>query len=65
MVVGGCHLYDATPEYINQTIEALKPFDIDRIGVSHCTGLKAGAMMAAALGDRFFFNTAGTIITVE
>jgi len=65
MVIGGCHLYVASDEYIQHTIEALKEFNIDKIGVSHCTGLKAGAMMAAEFGDRFFFNTAGTVITVE
>lgn len=65
MVIGGCHLFEATDDYINQTIAALKEFKIDKIGVSHCTGLRAGAMMAAELGDHFFFNTAGTVITVE
>ena len=65
MVIGGCHLFEASDDYINQTIAALKEFRIDKIGVSHCTGLKAGAMMAAEFGDGFFFNTAGTVITVE
>ena len=65
MVIGGCHLFEATDEYINQTVAALKEFKIDKIGVSHCTGLRAGAIMAAELGDHFFFNTAGTVITVE
>jgi 7,8-dihydropterin-6-yl-methyl-4-(beta-D-ribofuranosyl)aminobenzene 5'-phosphate synthase len=64
MVIGGCHLIDASDKLIQQTIDALKEFDIQRLGVSHCTGLKAGAMMAAEFGDRFFFNTAGTIVTV-
>lgn len=65
MVIGGCHLIDASKELIDRTIEALKEFDIEKIGVSHCTGLNAGAMMASEFGERFFFNTAGTIITVE
>lgn len=65
MVIGGCHLIDASKEQINKTIEALQEFEIERIGVSHCTGLTAGSMMAAEFGDRFFFNTAGTTITVE
>ncbi len=65
LVVGGCHLFEASDDYINETIDALKEFGIDRIGVSHCTGLKAGAMMAAEFGDHFFFNTAGMVITVE
>lgn len=65
MVIGGCHLIDASDDLIDKTIEALKDFNIAKIGVSHCTGLHAGAMMAAEFGDRFFYNTAGTSITVE
>ena len=63
-VVGGCHLMDASEERIMKTIAALKDLDVQRVGVSHCTGLKAAAMMAGELGSRFFFNTAGTVVTV-
>jgi len=63
-VVGGCHLIDASEEQIMKTIAALKDLDVQHVGVSHCTGLKAAAMMAGELGSRFFFNTAGTVVTV-
>ena len=63
-VVGGCHLMDAPEEQIMKTIAALKDLDVQNVGVSHCTGLKAGALMAAELGSRFFFNTAGSVVTV-
>ena len=63
-VVGGCHLMDASEERIMKTIAALKDLDVQRVGVSHCTGLEAAAMMAVELGSRFFFNTAGTVVTV-
>lgn len=63
-VVGGCHLIHASEERIKKTIAALKDLDVKRVGVSHCTGLRAAAMMAAELGDRFLFNMAGTSITV-
>ena len=63
-VVGGCHLMDASEERIMKTIAALKDIDVQNVGVSHCTGLKAGAMMAGELGSRFFFNTAGNVVTV-
>ena len=65
MVIGGCHLHDASKELIAKTIDSLQEFDIQKIGVSHCTGLPAASMMAAEFGDRFFFNTAGTSITVD
>jgi len=60
MVLGGCHLIGATEERIRLTIAALKELAVSRIGVSHCTGLPAAAMMAQELGDSFFFNNAGT-----
>jgi len=64
MVIGGCHLIDAPDDRIMKTISALKELDVQRVGVSHCTGLRAAAMMAHELGDRFFFNTAGTRVQV-
>ncbi len=63
-VVGGCHLMDATEERIWLTIAALKELKIQRLGVSHCTGLAASAIMAQEFGDRFFFNNAGTVINL-
>jgi 7,8-dihydropterin-6-yl-methyl-4-(beta-D-ribofuranosyl)aminobenzene 5'-phosphate synthase len=62
MVVGGCHLMDASEERIYLTIAALKELEVQRIGVSHCTGLPAAAIMAQEFGDSFFFNNAGTKI---
>ena len=59
--MGGCHLMDASEERINLTISALKEMGVQRLGVSHCTGLKAASMMAQAFGDKFFFNNAGTV----
>jgi 7,8-dihydropterin-6-yl-methyl-4-(beta-D-ribofuranosyl)aminobenzene 5'-phosphate synthase len=64
MVVGGCHLMDASEERIYSTIAALKELGVQRIGVSHCTGLAAAAIMAQEFGDRFFFNNAGTRISL-
>jgi len=43
-----------------KTIAALKELDVKHIGVSHCTGLHAAALMAHELEDRFFFNMACT-----
>jgi 7,8-dihydropterin-6-yl-methyl-4-(beta-D-ribofuranosyl)aminobenzene 5'-phosphate synthase len=63
-IVGGCHLFSSSDDIVMKTIEALKELDVQRIGVSHCTGLKASAIMAEELGDRFFFNNAGSKINV-
>ena len=63
MVVGGIHLLHASEEQRELTIAALKQLRVKRIGVSHCTGLPASVRMAQELGDSFFFNNAGSVVT--
>lgn len=63
-VVGGTHLISASEERILRTVEALKELGVQRLGVSHCTGLPAASKLARALGDNFFFNNAGSRITI-
>lgn len=63
-VLGGCHLMDASEERVWLTIAALKELGVQRLGVSHCTGLPASAIMAQEFGDKFFFNNAGTILSL-
>jgi 7,8-dihydropterin-6-yl-methyl-4-(beta-D-ribofuranosyl)aminobenzene 5'-phosphate synthase len=64
-VLGGCHLIDASEERIRSTIAALRELDVQKLGVSHCTGLPATMLMAQEFGDKFFFNNAGTIINLR
>lgn len=64
-VLGGTHLGFASREQIDATVAALKEFDIQKLGVSHCTGMLASAILAQELGERFFFNNAGTITDWE
>ncbi len=59
-VLGGCHLMDASEERIRLTLAVLKELGVQRLGVSHCTGLPASVTMAQEFGDKFFFNNAGT-----
>jgi 7,8-dihydropterin-6-yl-methyl-4-(beta-D-ribofuranosyl)aminobenzene 5'-phosphate synthase len=63
-VIGGTHLKPAQFERVEQTIAALLDFDIERIGVSHCTGQSAAARMASAFGDRFFYCNVGTEVEI-
>jgi 7,8-dihydropterin-6-yl-methyl-4-(beta-D-ribofuranosyl)aminobenzene 5'-phosphate synthase len=64
MVIGGCHLINSPLERVYKTINALQALNVQKIGVSHCTGLEASAIMAQAMGDRFFYNNACTRIDV-
>jgi 7,8-dihydropterin-6-yl-methyl-4-(beta-D-ribofuranosyl)aminobenzene 5'-phosphate synthase len=63
-VIGGTHLGPVGEEQIARSLEALHEFDIEQIGVSHCTGQKAAARMAAEFGDRFFFCNVGVQVEV-
>jgi len=64
-VIGGTHLYSKNDDQIGKTIESLKELDVQKIGVSHCTGFHASMRLAQAFGDRFFVNNAGTITKID
>ncbi len=61
-VIGGTHLGPVSDEQREKSIDALKAFDIERLGVSHCTGLKTATLLAREFGDRFFFCNVGTVV---
>jgi 7,8-dihydropterin-6-yl-methyl-4-(beta-D-ribofuranosyl)aminobenzene 5'-phosphate synthase len=64
LVIGGSHLLNSSRERVYKTIAALKELDVQKVGVSHCTGQEASAIMAQELGDRFFYNNACTGIDI-
>jgi 7,8-dihydropterin-6-yl-methyl-4-(beta-D-ribofuranosyl)aminobenzene 5'-phosphate synthase len=62
-VLGGTHLYPKSPDKVQKAIEALKELEIERIGVSHCTGFEASMAVATAFKGSFFLNNAGKRVT--
>ncbi len=62
MVLGGSHLVDAADEQIWQTISSLNEMGVKKLGVSHCTGMRATLLLAQTYGDDFIFNNTGNII---
>jgi 7,8-dihydropterin-6-yl-methyl-4-(beta-D-ribofuranosyl)aminobenzene 5'-phosphate synthase len=63
-VIGGSHLMTASEERLWLTINALKEFDVKRLGLCHCTDLPAASLLARELPEIFFFNKAGTRVTL-
>jgi len=61
-VIGGTHLGLSDQTQLEATISALKEFDIERLGVSHCTGMAASLRLAQEYGERFFFCAVGTVV---
>lgn len=64
MLLGGTHLGYLNEAQIEKSIELLKSLAVDKIGVSHCTGLGPAVKLAQAFGNRFFFANAGTSIAI-
>jgi len=63
-VIGGMHLTRTSEERVLRTATALQELGVQRVGVSHCTGLPAAVLLAQQLGEALFFNNTGTSITV-
>lgn len=59
MLIGGTHLKFSSEAQLANTLDQLETFAIDRIGVSHCTGLQQAQKLAERFGERFFFATVG------
>jgi 7,8-dihydropterin-6-yl-methyl-4-(beta-D-ribofuranosyl)aminobenzene 5'-phosphate synthase len=60
-VLGGTYLDFLIPEQLEESINFLKKFEIERIGVSHCTGMKASFQLHEEFGDRFFYGCVGNL----
>ena len=62
-IIGGTHLGFSTGNQFDETIAAIDQFHIERLGVSHCTGLAKAATLYNRLGeDRFFFGSVGSVL---
>jgi 7,8-dihydropterin-6-yl-methyl-4-(beta-D-ribofuranosyl)aminobenzene 5'-phosphate synthase len=64
MVMGGCHLKDATDEVIWQSISSLNELGVKKLALSHCTGMHASMILAQTFGEDFIFNHTGNIINL-
>jgi len=61
-IIGGTHLGFSGDAQFEETVKILDRYQIDLLGVSHCTGLAKASMLHARLQDRFFFGTVGTVL---
>jgi len=63
-IVGGTHLNFLAPEQLEESIKSLKRLDIEKIGVSHCTSMKAAFRLHQEFGDRFSYGCVGSVLEV-
>jgi 7,8-dihydropterin-6-yl-methyl-4-(beta-D-ribofuranosyl)aminobenzene 5'-phosphate synthase len=61
-IIGGTHLGFSSGDQFDETLRAIEEFRIERIGVSHCTGLAKAAELYNQLEDRFFFGSVGAVL---
>ena len=64
-IIGGTHLNFLTTEQLEETINFLKTIKFEKIGVSHCTGMKAAFRLHYEFGDKFFYGHTGSIIEIS
>ena len=63
-ILGGTHLDFLTPEQLEESIKSLKKMEIEKIGVSHCTGMRAAFRLHQEFGDRFSYGGVGSILEI-
>jgi len=61
-VIGGTHLGFSSESQFDETLKAIDLYNIEHLGVSHCTGLEKASLLHAHLGKRFFFGTVGAVL---
>lgn len=63
-VIGGTHLVVASPGFIDRTVSYFKDSEIEKVGVCHCNGEKAGLVFKEKIPDRYFRITTGKVINI-
>ncbi len=64
-VIGGTHLGFSEEEQFTETLKAIGRYNIEKLGVSHCTGLDKAARLYARMPEHFFFACVGATLKVE
>ncbi len=63
-VIGGTHLGFSGEEQFAETLQVIDKYGIEKLGVSHCTGLEKSALLYAKMPERFFFACVGASLEV-
>lgn len=58
-IIGGLHLGKASDARLQKIIDHLTAYQLEKIGVGHCTGTKAMLALFERFKDRVFINSVG------
>jgi len=61
-ILGGLHLGKASDEKLAKIMDHLRAFELEKIGVGHCTGPKAYVALANQFQEKVFLNTVGNVM---
>ncbi|RJR20307.1 MAG: MBL fold metallo-hydrolase [Desulfobacteraceae bacterium] len=61
-VLGGTHLMFYGQESLAEVMDQFDDFNVEIVGVSHCTGMKATLELAGRFGSRFFVASVGSVL---
>ncbi len=61
-IMGGTHLFGASPARMQHTIDALRQYGVQRIMLGHCTGVRAFGQLASAFPGQCSWPSAGTTV---
>jgi 7,8-dihydropterin-6-yl-methyl-4-(beta-D-ribofuranosyl)aminobenzene 5'-phosphate synthase len=61
-VIGGLHLGKASNEKLKKISDHLHKFNIEKIGLAHCTGTKALLAFSSEFGSTVFLNAVGNVL---
>jgi 7,8-dihydropterin-6-yl-methyl-4-(beta-D-ribofuranosyl)aminobenzene 5'-phosphate synthase len=60
-IIGGLHLGKASDAKLQKIGDHLSGFELEKIGLSHCTGAKAMLALFERFKDKVFINSVGTV----
>ncbi len=63
-ILGGTHLDFLAPDQVEASIQALRKIPFEKIGVSHCTGMRAASRLYQEFGERFFQGCVGSVLEI-
>ena len=63
-VLGGMHLAPASNEQLEHAVSALKHYNVQKIGVGHCTGQRRSADLYARFPKETFFLSVGSTLSL-
>jgi len=64
-IIGGLHLLSSSQEQIERTISVFRKYDVQRIGLAHCTGENATRHISNALQGRCFICSTGSQVNLQ